>query len=226
MFISLSKPKVTKHLNLSIQDCNVYFKHKDQPTLGKTNVIKRNFNNLNKYFIFGPFRRLVFKCQDVKKAFFTHDLNDFLCRENIGADILQGVAVVTLTLLAFIGLVWLREQILHGGGPEWLEMEANANLQPGGVIGPNQQPQPQNNIMEDDAVNGLVLEGNLPADPAPPEILEDNAPAPGQVRPILRLFLDHLGPILICFGFFFFQICIKWFNLGSNYSNLTEILLT
>jgi len=100
--------------------------------------------------------------------------------ENIGADILQGVAVVTLTLLAFIGLVWLREQILHGGGPEWLEMEANANLQPGGVIGPNQQPQPQNNIMEDDAVNGLVLEGNLPADPAPPEILEDNAPAPGQ----------------------------------------------
>ena len=31
--------------------------------------------------------------------------------------------VVTLTLLAFIGLVWLREQILHGGGPAWLEPE-------------------------------------------------------------------------------------------------------
>ena len=31
--------------------------------------------------------------------------------------------MVTLTLLAFIGLVWLREQILHGGGPEWLENE-------------------------------------------------------------------------------------------------------
>ena len=153
------------------------------PLAGKTNVIKMNFNDLNKYFIFGPFS-LVFKCQDVK----SHDFNDFLCRENIGADILQGVAVVTLTLLAFIGLVWLREQILHGGGPEWLEMEANANLQPGGVIGPNQQPQPQNNIVEDDAVNGLVLEGNLPADPAPPEILENNAPAPGQVRVILGPF--------------------------------------
>ena len=122
--------------------------------------------------------------------------------------------MVTLTLLAFIGLVWLREQILHGGGPEWLEMEANANLQPGGVIGPNQQPQPQNNIVEDDAVNGLVLEGNLPADPAPPEILENNAPAPGQVRPILELFWDHLGSFFILFLFVlqFFQICIKWFN--------------
>ena len=39
------------------------------------------------------------------------------------ADICQGIAVVTLTLLAFIGLVWLREQILHGGGPEWLDHE-------------------------------------------------------------------------------------------------------
>ena len=57
--------------------------------------------------------------------------------------------------MAFIGLVWLREQILHGGGPEWLEMEANAIQH-----GPNQQ-QPQNNIMEEDA--GLVLEGTIDA---------------------------------------------------------------
>ena len=34
-----------------------------------------------------------------------------MCRDNITADILQGCAVVTLTLLAFIGLVWLREQV-------------------------------------------------------------------------------------------------------------------
>ena len=53
--------------------------------------------------------------------------------ENIASDILQGCAVVTLTLLAFIGLVWLREQILHGGGPEWLDMD------PGGLN--NEQPQ-------------------------------------------------------------------------------------
>ena len=30
--------------------------------------------------------------------------------ENITSDILQGCAVVSLTLIAFIGLVWLREQ--------------------------------------------------------------------------------------------------------------------
>ena len=38
-------------------------------------------------------------------------------------DIVQGLCVVGVTLMAFIGLVWLREQILHGGGPEWLEHE-------------------------------------------------------------------------------------------------------
>merc|ERR1712223_1569185 len=58
--------------------------------------------------------------------------------ENIGADILQGCAVVTLTLLAFIGLVWLREQILHGGGPEWLEMEIAANAAPANVDQPQE----------------------------------------------------------------------------------------
>ena len=36
----------------------------------------------------------------------------------------QGFFVVTCTLCAFIGLVWLREQILHGGGPEWLDVDA------------------------------------------------------------------------------------------------------
>ena len=46
--------------------------------------------------------------------------------DNITTDILQGCAVVTLTLLAFIGLVWLREQIVHGGGPDWLDMDFDA----------------------------------------------------------------------------------------------------
>ena len=50
--------------------------------------------------------------------------------------------MVILTLLAFIGLVWLREQILHGGGPEWLEMDAN-----GLQNGPNQEQQPQNVVV-------------------------------------------------------------------------------
>jgi hypothetical protein len=32
--------------------------------------------------------------------------------------------VVTCTLCAFISLVWLREQIVHGGAPIWLEHAA------------------------------------------------------------------------------------------------------
>lgn len=66
-------------------------------------------------------------------AFFSQILTlplDMLSTENIGSDIFHGCFVVTCTLFAFIGLVWLREQILHGGGPDWLEPEQQ---QQGGV---------------------------------------------------------------------------------------------
>lgn len=42
--------------------------------------------------------------------------------ESLANDILRGGFVVTCTLIAFIGLVWLREQIIHGGGPDWLQL--------------------------------------------------------------------------------------------------------
>lgn len=48
---------------------------------------------------------------------------DMLSTENLASDVFHGCFVVTCTLFAFIGLVWLREQILHGGGPDWLERE-------------------------------------------------------------------------------------------------------
>ncbi|KAG8180464.1 hypothetical protein JTE90_001997 [Oedothorax gibbosus] len=48
---------------------------------------------------------------------------DILSTENVFSDSLYGCIVVTCTLCAFISLVWLREQILHGGGPDWLEQE-------------------------------------------------------------------------------------------------------
>uniref|UniRef100_A0A0L8GUL9 RING-type E3 ubiquitin transferase n=1 Tax=Octopus bimaculoides TaxID=37653 RepID=A0A0L8GUL9_OCTBM len=54
---------------------------------------------------------------------------DMLSTENIVSDSFQGCFVVTCTLCAFISLVWLREQILHGGGPDWLEHEDEANNQ-------------------------------------------------------------------------------------------------
>jgi E3 ubiquitin-protein ligase MARCH6 len=47
---------------------------------------------------------------------------DMLSTENVVADILQGCFVVLCSLGAFISLVWLREQILSGGGPDWLQV--------------------------------------------------------------------------------------------------------
>ncbi|KAI4498574.1 hypothetical protein M0802_006280 [Mischocyttarus mexicanus] len=54
---------------------------------------------------------------------------DILSAENISSDVFHGCFVVTCTLFAFIGLVWLREQILHAGGPDWLERD-NIQLPP------------------------------------------------------------------------------------------------
>lgn len=56
--------------------------------------------------------------------------------ENITSDTFQGCFVVTCTLFAFAGLVWLREQILHGGGPDWLQRE-NPLLQDVGNLNNN-----------------------------------------------------------------------------------------
>jgi len=102
--------------------------------------------------------------------------------ENVLTDILQGVAVVSLTLLAFIGLVWLREQILHGGGPAWLEPE-----EPGAWVNQAQNRDPVNDEneegdrpvalippadLENDQDNEEIIEQGLPEDPPPPEILD------------------------------------------------------
>ncbi|XP_011417611.1 E3 ubiquitin-protein ligase MARCHF6-like isoform X2 [Magallana gigas] len=64
---------------------------------------------------------------------------DMLSTENLASDCFHGCFVVTCTLCAFISLVWLREQILHGGGPDWLEQDnqrRNNNRNPldGGVV--------------------------------------------------------------------------------------------
>lgn len=48
---------------------------------------------------------------------------DMFVIDKFATDALHGTFVVACTLLAFIGLIWMREQILHGGGPDWLERE-------------------------------------------------------------------------------------------------------
>ncbi|KAJ8012060.1 hypothetical protein DPEC_G00064760 [Dallia pectoralis] len=70
---------------------------------------------------------------------------DMLSTENLLADCLQGCFVVTCTLCAFISLVWLREQIVHGGAPQWLDQQQQ----------PQQAPAAQN--QERDPVPGQEL---------------------------------------------------------------------
>ncbi|KXJ05656.1 E3 ubiquitin-protein ligase MARCH6, partial [Exaiptasia diaphana] len=43
--------------------------------------------------------------------------------ENVLMDCIRGCFVVACTLCAFISLVWLREQIVLNGGPEWLHQQ-------------------------------------------------------------------------------------------------------
>ncbi|XP_022903950.2 E3 ubiquitin-protein ligase MARCHF6 [Onthophagus taurus] len=56
---------------------------------------------------------------------FSGNIEVIITTENIAGDIFHGCFVVTCTLFTFIGLVWLREQVLHGGGPNWLGENEN-----------------------------------------------------------------------------------------------------
>uniref|UniRef100_A0A0K2V986 RING-type E3 ubiquitin transferase n=1 Tax=Lepeophtheirus salmonis TaxID=72036 RepID=A0A0K2V986_LEPSM len=135
----------------------------------------------------------------IYRSLFSGSLSSIIClplhifsTENLTSDISQGCVVVFLTLLAFIGLFWLKDQMLHGGGPEWLDMEDNAHLQ-------HQQPE-QPNPQQDDPppaedppdanqqeVEEVEQEENVPVEPAAPEILDPaEAPHPddGQWNPM------------------------------------------
>ncbi|KAG1665121.1 E3 ubiquitin-protein ligase MARCH6 [Nymphon striatum] len=102
-------------------------------------------------------------------SFLTFPL-DILSGDNLVSDCLHGCVIVTCTLCAFISLVWLREQIMHGGGPEWLEQDVPAQNHAGNA---NEPPgdAPQN---DDDSDN--EVEGNAEEEPNPPN---DNDAAEG-----------------------------------------------
>ncbi|KAK6299544.1 hypothetical protein J4Q44_G00295770 [Coregonus suidteri] len=76
---------------------------------------------------------------------------DMLSTDNLLADCLQGCFVVTCTLCAFISLVWLREQIVHGGPPLWLEH--------------HQQPQPNAAGQQPNEAAGQGAADDPPANP-------------------------------------------------------------
>ncbi|KAG7225128.1 hypothetical protein INR49_014585 [Caranx melampygus] len=104
---------------------------------------------------------------------------DMLSTENLLADCLQGCFVVTCTLCAFISLVWLREQIVHGGAPQWLEQHqppppnaaGQANEAQGAAQGaadepPAAQPAPADPPAQNEA------------EPEPPDVPPDQADDP------------------------------------------------
>ncbi|MBN3270887.1 MARH6 ligase, partial [Polyodon spathula] len=82
---------------------------------------------------------------------------DMLSTENVLADCLQGCFVVTCTLCAFISLVWLREQIVHGGAPQWLDQNQQQPANGAGL--PNEAP---------GAWHGAAENVPVPAPPNPP----------------------------------------------------------
>ncbi|XP_041455320.1 E3 ubiquitin-protein ligase MARCHF6-like [Lytechinus variegatus] len=63
---------------------------------------------------------------------------DIFSLEKMATDILQGCFVVGCTLCALISLVLLREQVAHGGGPEWLEDPGGEHAAGGGGVGAGQ----------------------------------------------------------------------------------------
>lgn len=81
---------------------------------------------------------------------------DMLSTENISSDIFHGCFVISCTLFTFLGLVWLREQILHAGGPDWLERD-NVQLPP--VDNPVQaEPAQDQDAAQPEAENNNVFE--------------------------------------------------------------------
>jgi len=129
---------------------------------------------------------------------------DILSTSNLLSDCLKGCFMVGCSICAFIVLVWLREQIVVHGGPDWLEAEAHPLHQMnlprvargwlGGVIGAGgviAQENQEVQIDEDNAANveeephneneaaqvdHLELDGNEAVENEEPEN-ENQAPA-------------------------------------------------
>ncbi|CAI8010254.1 E3 ubiquitin-protein ligase MARCHF6 [Geodia barretti] len=48
---------------------------------------------------------------------------ELISLENLASDGFYGLVIVLLSLLGFISVVWLQDQIRNGGGPQWLEQD-------------------------------------------------------------------------------------------------------
>ena len=103
---------------------------------------------------------------------------DVFSTENIPSDVFRGCFVVTCTLLSFIGIVWLREQILHGGGPDWLERDDAPPINDANLVIPipPAPPEPHNDNNNNENNNNIDPNIDIPAD-----IPIDNAEPPPPV---------------------------------------------
>lgn len=59
---------------------------------------------------------------------------EMVSTDHLLTDVLQGGLVVFCSLGAFICLLWLREQILTGGGPAWLQVVEPEPIRPVGIL--------------------------------------------------------------------------------------------
>ncbi|CAJ0574367.1 unnamed protein product, partial [Mesorhabditis spiculigera] len=50
--------------------------------------------------------------------------------ENLIPDCIKGIFLLAVFVITFISLVWLREQIIHGGPQEWIQLEPNEPVDP------------------------------------------------------------------------------------------------
>jgi E3 ubiquitin-protein ligase MARCH6 len=107
---------------------------------------------------------------------------DIVSTEHILTDVLQGGLVVFCSLGAFICLLWLREQILTGGGPAWLlQAEADTARQPA--------PLPVN--LAPPLVPIDVLPLPLPPPPPPPVPLDTEEAPPIRKSIVMIILLNH-----------------------------------
>jgi E3 ubiquitin-protein ligase MARCH6 len=104
---------------------------------------------------------------------------DIVSTDHILTDVLQGGLVVFCSLGAFICLLWLREQILTGGGPAWLQpLEPELARPQAAAAAP--PPPPQVNVVPPEAlVDPLPL---APPPPPPAPINDEQAPPPPPLR--------------------------------------------
>ncbi|XP_017786355.1 PREDICTED: E3 ubiquitin-protein ligase MARCH6 [Nicrophorus vespilloides] len=116
-------------------------------------------------------------CRIYRSMFTTaFDVGEMFSTENITTDIFHGCFIVTCTLFSFLGLLWLREQILLGGGPDWLERNPFF-LQDLPIIAQEGNPQQENNN-----VVGNEQQQNPDAAVAAGPALEINAEAGGDAQ--------------------------------------------